>query len=55
MSQALLNEDNDVAVERKRVLKGNGKYDMLVLENLSKVCIMKVVNISLLWFLIFLL
>ncbi|XP_059174017.1 ATP-binding cassette sub-family A member 2-like isoform X2 [Physella acuta] len=34
---SLAGEDNDVAIERKRVLKGNGKYDMLVLENLTKV------------------
>ena len=30
-------EDCDVAAERKRVLKGNGKYDVLCLENLTKV------------------
>ena len=30
-------EDYDVALERKRVLKGNGKYDVLCLENLTKV------------------
>lgn len=30
-------EDYDVAAERKRVLKGSGKYDVLCLENLTKV------------------
>ncbi|XP_050394470.1 ATP-binding cassette sub-family A member 2 [Patella vulgata] len=30
-------EDVDVATERKRVLKGNGRYDLLRLENLTKV------------------
>ncbi|XP_055898501.1 ATP-binding cassette sub-family A member 2-like [Biomphalaria glabrata] len=34
---SLAGEDKDVATERKRVLKGNGKYDALVLENLTKV------------------
>lgn len=34
---SLTGEDKDVATERRRVLKGNGKYDMLVLENLTKV------------------
>ncbi|BFZ20641.1 hypothetical protein BsWGS_23680 [Bradybaena similaris] len=37
VSQTPVAEDGDVSVERKRVLKGNGKYDMLVLENLTKV------------------
>lgn len=38
MSQtSLRDEDEDVATERKRVLKGDGKFDSLVLENLSKV------------------
>ncbi|XP_012935434.1 ATP-binding cassette sub-family A member 2 [Aplysia californica] len=30
-------EDNDVAIERRRVTRGNGKYDTLVLDNLTKV------------------
>lgn len=33
----LQDEDHDVATERKRVLRGSGKYDVLCLENLSKV------------------
>ncbi|XP_071097331.1 ATP-binding cassette sub-family A member 2-like isoform X1 [Haliotis cracherodii] len=32
-----VDEDVDVAAERKRVLKGTGRYDMLRLENLTKV------------------
>lgn len=34
---AIPDEDHDVATERKRVLRGSGKYDVLRLENLSKV------------------
>ncbi|GFS22091.1 ATP-binding cassette sub-family A member 2-like [Elysia marginata] len=34
---SLRDEDEDVATERKRVLKGDGKFDSLVLENLTKV------------------
>ncbi|KAL8562888.1 hypothetical protein ACOMHN_004580 [Nucella lapillus] len=34
---SLQEEDYDVATERKRVVKGNGKYDVLCLENLTKV------------------
>ena len=31
-------EDVDVAAERRRVLRGSGKKDLLRLENLTKVC-----------------
>lgn len=34
------NEDYDVAMERKRVLRGSGKYDVLRLENLTKVSVL---------------
>ena len=32
-----VDEDVDVATERRRVLRGNGKKDLLRLENLTKV------------------
>ena len=34
---SLLNEDQDVGAERRRVTSGSGKYDALVMDNLTKV------------------
>ena len=34
---APMNEDADVSVERRRVLKGSGKRDLIRLENLTQV------------------
>lgn len=31
-------EDGDVTQERRRVMRGSGRYDLLQLRNLSKVC-----------------
>lgn len=35
---SLDDEDEDVAAERKRIMSGEGKDDILRLENLTKVC-----------------
>lgn len=42
---SLDDEDEDVAAERKRIMSGAGKDDILRLENLTKVCMdSKVLN-----------
>ena len=43
---APVNEDADVAIERRRVLRGSGKRDLIRLENLTQVNTLTLIIIS---------